>query len=91
MPLLTGLENLVLGSALDLAAPEAMGEPTARTPLLARALGAVGEGRADAAFELALAAHLAYARTLLAADADAGGGPRTEAGPGTGGGSRSGG
>ncbi|QEU83109.1 hypothetical protein CP968_23550 [Streptomyces subrutilus] len=91
MPLLTGLENLVLGSALDLAAPEAMWEPTARTPLPARALGAVGEGRADAAFELALAAQLAYARTLLAADADAGGGPGTEAGPGTGGGSRRGG
>ncbi|WCD86133.1 Tetracycline repressor protein class H [Streptomyces xanthophaeus] len=67
MPLLTGLENLVLGSALDLAAPEAMWEPTAQTPLLARALATVGTGRADAAFELGLAAFLAYARGLLEA------------------------
>ncbi|MGW9373606.1 TetR/AcrR family transcriptional regulator [Streptomyces xanthophaeus] len=65
MPLLTGLENLVLGSALDLAAPEAMWEPTPQTPLLARALATVGTGRADAAFELGLAAFLAYARGLL--------------------------
>ncbi|WP_412078162.1 TetR/AcrR family transcriptional regulator [Streptomyces xanthophaeus] len=69
MPLLTGLENLVLGSALDLAAPEAMWEPTPRTPLLARALAATGEGRADAAFDLGLAAFLAYARGLLGAAA----------------------
>ncbi|MFD8954305.1 TetR/AcrR family transcriptional regulator [Streptomyces xanthophaeus] len=67
MPLLTGLENLVLGSALDLAAPEAMWEPTPQTPLLARALATVGTGRADAAFELGLAAFLAYARGLLEA------------------------
>ncbi|MFD7096231.1 TetR/AcrR family transcriptional regulator [Streptomyces xanthophaeus] len=67
MPLLTGLENLVLGSALDLAAPEAMWEPTPQTPLLARALATVGTGRADAAFELGLAAYLAYARGLLEA------------------------
>lgn len=67
MPLLTGLENLVLGSALDLAAPGAMWEPTPQTPLLARALATVGTGRADAAFELGLAAFLAYARGLLEA------------------------
>ncbi|MEU9103111.1 TetR/AcrR family transcriptional regulator C-terminal domain-containing protein [Streptomyces xanthophaeus] len=67
MPLLTGLENLVLGSALDLAAPEAMWEPSPQTPLLARALATVGAGRADAAFELGLAAFLAYARGLLEA------------------------
>ncbi|MCY0958488.1 TetR/AcrR family transcriptional regulator [Streptomyces sp. H27-H5] len=72
MPLLTGLENLVLGSALDLAAPEAMWEPTPGTPLLAGALAAHGAGagapgRADAAFDLGLAAFLAYARGLLAA------------------------
>ncbi|KJY45552.1 TetR/AcrR family transcriptional regulator C-terminal domain-containing protein [Streptomyces sp. A1547] len=65
MPLLTALENLVLGSALDLAAPEAMWEPTPDTPLLADALTAVGPGRADAAFDLGLAAFLMYARTLL--------------------------
>uniref|UniRef100_A0AAU2JQ14 TetR/AcrR family transcriptional regulator C-terminal domain-containing protein n=1 Tax=Streptomyces sp. NBC_00049 TaxID=2903617 RepID=A0AAU2JQ14_9ACTN len=65
MPLLTALENLILGSALDLAAPEAMWEPTAQTPLLAGALAAVGPGgRADAAFDLALTAFLSYARTL---------------------------
>ncbi|CAM5421635.1 TetR family transcriptional regulator [Streptomyces avidinii] len=64
MPVLTGLENLVLGSALDLAAPEAMWEPTPRTPLLAGALAAQGPGRAEAAFEVGLTAFLAYARTL---------------------------
>ncbi|MCX5608273.1 MULTISPECIES: TetR/AcrR family transcriptional regulator [unclassified Streptomyces] len=64
MPLLTALENLILGSALDLAAPEAMWEPSPQTPLLARALSTVGTGRADAAFELGLAAFLTYARTL---------------------------
>lgn len=64
MPLLTALENLILGSALDLAAPEAMWEPSPQTPLLARALSTVGAGRADAAFELGLAAFLTYARTL---------------------------
>ncbi|MFJ8015190.1 TetR/AcrR family transcriptional regulator [Streptomyces sp. NPDC096339] len=65
MPLLTALENLILGSALDLAAPEAMWEPTPETPLLAGALAAVGPGRrADAAFDVALAAFLSYVRTL---------------------------
>ncbi|MFF8832786.1 TetR/AcrR family transcriptional regulator [Streptomyces sp. NPDC015131] len=68
MPVITGLENLVLGSALDLAAPETMwelpDEPGA-TPHLARALTAVGPGRADAAFELALTALIAHCRTLL--------------------------
>src|SRR3989442_1620001 len=49
MPLIVALDNLVLGSALDLAAPEAMWELTDRipTPHLAEALAAVGEGRAD--------------------------------------------
>ncbi|MFJ4779129.1 TetR/AcrR family transcriptional regulator [Streptomyces sp. NPDC088762] len=64
MPLLTALENLVLGSALDLAAPETMWEPSPDTPLLSRALAAVGTGRADAAFEVGLAAFLAHARAL---------------------------
>ncbi|MFG2876020.1 TetR/AcrR family transcriptional regulator [Streptomyces sp. NPDC048337] len=68
MPLLTALENLVLGSALDLAAPEAMWEPSPDTPLLSRALATVGPGRADTAFDLALAAFLSYARILRGGD-----------------------
>ncbi|MFD3530830.1 TetR/AcrR family transcriptional regulator C-terminal domain-containing protein [Streptomyces sp. NPDC058664] len=67
MPVIIALENLVLGSALDLAAPEAMwvvADETA-TPRLARALDAVPEGRADQAFELALTGYLAHVRTLL--------------------------
>ncbi|MFH9721783.1 TetR/AcrR family transcriptional regulator [Streptomyces sp. NPDC017254] len=67
MPLIIALENLVLGSALDMAAPEAMWElaDETATPQLARALGAVPEGRADQAFELALTGYLAHVRTLL--------------------------
>ncbi|MFD5769174.1 TetR/AcrR family transcriptional regulator [Streptomyces sp. NPDC127049] len=67
MPVIIGLENLVLGSALDLAAPEAMWEVADETvtPRLAAALGAAPEGRADHAFELALAAYLAHVRGLL--------------------------
>ncbi|HEY9368088.1 TetR/AcrR family transcriptional regulator [Streptomyces sp.] len=66
MPVIIGLENLVLGSALDMAAPEAMWELTdeAATPQLARALGAV-DTRTDAAFELALTGYVAHLRTLL--------------------------
>ncbi|MEY9845356.1 TetR/AcrR family transcriptional regulator [Streptacidiphilus sp. MAP5-3] len=73
MPLITALDNIVLGSALDLTAPETMWEtaPDGSTPSLARALAAAGgaEGghRADAAFELALTAFLAHCRTLLTA------------------------
>ncbi|MFD4374561.1 TetR/AcrR family transcriptional regulator [Streptomyces sp. NPDC058486] len=68
MPVIIGLENLVLGSALDLAAPEAMWEvaDATVTPRLAAALGAAPEGRADHAFELALAALLAQVRSLMA-------------------------
>ncbi|MGW6268559.1 TetR/AcrR family transcriptional regulator [Streptomyces sp. NPDC055060] len=67
MPVIIALENLVLGSALDLAAPEAMWElpDETSTPALARALDAAPRGRADRAFELALAGFLAHARTLL--------------------------
>ena len=67
MAVITALENLVLGSALDLAAPEAMWEPPddSVTPRLARALAAVGAGRADAAFELALEAFIGHCRALL--------------------------
>ncbi|MFF8974479.1 TetR/AcrR family transcriptional regulator [Streptomyces sp. NPDC014995] len=66
MPLIIALENLVLGSALDLAAPETMWELTDRTPTprLAEALAAVAEGRANRAFELALTGFLTHARTL---------------------------
>ncbi|WOX24736.1 TetR/AcrR family transcriptional regulator C-terminal domain-containing protein [Streptomyces solicathayae] len=69
MPVIIGLENLVLGSALDMAAPEAMWELTdeAETPQLARALG-VTDTRSEAAFELALTGYVAYLRTLLEAD-----------------------
>ncbi|MFG2637614.1 TetR/AcrR family transcriptional regulator [Streptomyces sp. NPDC048362] len=68
MPLIIALENLVLGSALDLAAPEAMWELTdsAPTPLLAEALAAVGDGRADRAFEVGLTAFMNHARALRA-------------------------
>ncbi|WP_338695891.1 TetR/AcrR family transcriptional regulator C-terminal domain-containing protein [Streptomyces sp. Q6] len=66
MPVIIALENTVLGSALDMAAPETMWELTEEvaTPLLEQALAAVPEGRADAAFELALTAFIAHCRTL---------------------------
>ncbi|MGW4358719.1 TetR/AcrR family transcriptional regulator [Streptomyces californicus] len=67
MTVITALENLVLGSALDLAAPETMWElPTGSpgTENLADALAATGPGRADAAFELALAAFMEHCRAL---------------------------
>ncbi|GLW72508.1 tetracycline repressor, C-all-alpha domain protein [Kitasatospora phosalacinea] len=65
MPLLTAVENLVLGSVLDLAAPETVWDPTADTPRLAEALRAAGPGRSEAAFDLALTALLTRAHTLL--------------------------
>ncbi|MFF8376372.1 TetR/AcrR family transcriptional regulator [Streptomyces sp. NPDC015661] len=67
MPVIIALENIVLGSALDMAAPETMWElaDETATPRLARALGAVPEGRTDQAFELALAGYLAHVRGLL--------------------------
>ncbi|MFF1485996.1 TetR/AcrR family transcriptional regulator C-terminal domain-containing protein [Streptomyces sp. NPDC058319] len=68
MRVITGLENVVLGSALDLAAPEAMWEITdaSATPRLAEALDAVRGDRADQAFELALEGVLDAARRLPA-------------------------
>ncbi|MFJ8039202.1 TetR/AcrR family transcriptional regulator [Kitasatospora sp. NPDC096147] len=69
MPLITALDNLVLGSAIDLAAPESMWAPApdGSTPLLARALDAVPDGRrADAGFAFALEGFLAHARRTLA-------------------------
>lgn len=69
MTVITALENLLLGSALDLAAPETMWElpDDNTTPRLAEALAAVGTGRADAAFEPALGAFIGHCRTLLEA------------------------
>lgn len=66
MPLIIALENLVLGSALDLAAPETMWVMTESTPTprLAEALAVVAEGRADRAFEVGLEALLNQARAL---------------------------
>ncbi|MGW4885116.1 TetR/AcrR family transcriptional regulator [Streptomyces murinus] len=66
MALITALENLVLGSALDLAAPETMWElpDRAATPQLAAALAAAGDHRADRAFEVGLTALMKHARTL---------------------------
>ncbi|GLX53166.1 tetracycline repressor, C-all-alpha domain protein [Streptomyces hygroscopicus subsp. hygroscopicus] len=65
MALITALENLVLGSALDLAAPETMWvTDRAATPRLAAALAAVGDHRADRAFEVGLTAFMNHARTL---------------------------
>ncbi|GLP69646.1 tetracycline repressor, C-all-alpha domain protein [Streptomyces sp. TUS-ST3] len=69
MPVIVALENLVLGSALDLAAPEAMWEIAdgAATPRLAAALAAVGDNRADRAFDLLLEGFLEHTRRRLAA------------------------
>ncbi|MFI5661537.1 TetR/AcrR family transcriptional regulator [Streptomyces sp. NPDC051684] len=67
MPVIIALDNMVLGSALDMAAPDTMWEPSEEglTPLLERALAAGPEGRTDAAFELALAGFVAHCRALL--------------------------
>ncbi|MEU8762958.1 TetR/AcrR family transcriptional regulator C-terminal domain-containing protein [Streptomyces sp. NPDC048659] len=72
MPVIIAMENLVLGSALDMAAPEKMWElaDETATPRLARALGAIDESRTDAAFELALAGYLEHCRRRLAAVVD---------------------
>ncbi|MET9381079.1 TetR/AcrR family transcriptional regulator [Streptomyces sp. NPDC002928] len=73
MPVVIALENLVLGSALDLAAPETMWEiaDDTATPRLAEALGAIGAHRADRAFDLALEGFLAHARRGLEAHTSA--------------------
>lgn len=68
MVVISALENLVLGSALDMAAPATMwvlpDETTA--PELARALAAAGPDRTHAAFDLALEGFVARCRRLLA-------------------------
>ncbi|MGG2465685.1 TetR/AcrR family transcriptional regulator [Streptomyces sp. RGM 3693] len=72
MAVITGLDNLVLGSALDMSAPEPMWEVSgeADAPRLATAQDATGPDRADAAFELTLAGYLAHLRALLAGATD---------------------
>ncbi|WP_411078725.1 TetR/AcrR family transcriptional regulator [Streptomyces sp. cmx-18-6] len=72
MTVITALENLVLGSALDLAAPDTMWELPPDSPdteKLAEALAAVGSRRADAAFELALGAFTDHCRTHVSLSA----------------------
>ncbi|MFI6872359.1 TetR/AcrR family transcriptional regulator [Streptomyces sp. NPDC050400] len=66
MPVIIAMENVVLGSALDMAAPEAMWELSDETPtpLLERALSAVSEGRTNAAFDLALTAFITHCHTV---------------------------
>lgn len=67
MPVIIALENMVHGSALDLAAPETMWEiaDDAATPRLAEALAALGDNRTDRSFDLALEGFLAHARHTL--------------------------
>ncbi|WP_078600353.1 TetR/AcrR family transcriptional regulator [Streptomyces violens] len=66
LPIITGLDNIVLGSALDMSAPETMWEVTEGTeaPRLAAAQSATGSSRADQAFDLTLAGFLEYCRGL---------------------------
>lgn len=68
MPVITGLDNIVLGSALDMSAPETMWEISdgVSAPRLSAAQDATGPARADQAFELTLAGFLAHCRGLLA-------------------------
>ena len=75
MPVIIALENMVLGSALDLAAPEAMWEiaDASATPRLAEALAALGDSRTDRSFDLALEGFLAHARRTLEARGGASG------------------
>lgn len=72
MPVIVALENITLGSALDLAAPEAMWELTdeTETPRLAEALQASAGNRADRAFDFALGGFLAHTRLRLEAYGD---------------------
>ncbi|MEU7482363.1 TetR/AcrR family transcriptional regulator C-terminal domain-containing protein [Streptomyces sp. NPDC042319] len=67
LPMITGLDNIVLGSALDMSAPDTMWEVSEGTeaPRLAAAQAATGAARADQAFDLTLAGFLAHCRSLL--------------------------
>ncbi|MFJ9569986.1 TetR/AcrR family transcriptional regulator [Streptomyces bacillaris] len=73
MTVITALENLVLGSALDLAAPETMWElpqDSPETTKLSEALAATPPRRADTAFELALEAFVAHCRSHVGPSAN---------------------
>ncbi|WP_157252979.1 TetR/AcrR family transcriptional regulator C-terminal domain-containing protein [Nonomuraea typhae] len=61
---LAAVENVVLGSALDLAAPDPIWQVTAETPALARAVAAAPPDRSDAAFDLALEAVLSHVKRM---------------------------
>lgn len=67
LPVITGLDNIVLGSALDMSAPDTMWDVEAgnAVPRLAAAQAAIGPARADQAFDLTLAGFLAHCRELL--------------------------
>lgn len=82
MTVIVALENLVLGSALDLAAPRTMWElpDETTTPRLAEALTAAAADRANAAFELALEAFLTHCRGMPTGHADGRGAPGPVAG-----------
>ncbi|MFI8996901.1 TetR/AcrR family transcriptional regulator [Streptomyces sp. NPDC053542] len=69
MPVITGLDNIVLGSALDMSAPETMWEVTegVHAPHLTAAQSATGPSRADQAFDLTLAGFLEYCRAIRGA------------------------
>ncbi|GAA3173615.1 MULTISPECIES: TetR/AcrR family transcriptional regulator C-terminal domain-containing protein [Streptomyces] len=74
IPVIVAVENVVLGSALDLAAPETMWEVAdpAGTPRLAAAVAHAGPHRADTAFELSLTGVMDRVRALRAAGAQEG-------------------
>ncbi|GAA0456334.1 TetR/AcrR family transcriptional regulator [Streptomyces olivaceiscleroticus] len=67
LPIVTGLDNIVLGSALDMSAPDTMWEVSEGTavPRLAAAQAVTGAARADQAFDLTLAGFLGHCRELL--------------------------
>ncbi|MFI1826966.1 TetR/AcrR family transcriptional regulator [Streptomyces sp. NPDC020412] len=69
MKVIIALENLILGSALDLAAPEPMWvlPDESATPWLARALSGPAGARANTAFELALTGCLSHVASLRVA------------------------
>ncbi|MDI6100268.1 TetR/AcrR family transcriptional regulator C-terminal domain-containing protein [Actinoplanes sp. NEAU-A12] len=69
LDVITVLDSFVIGSALDIAAPDQVWDPThARTPVLVAAIEAAGQGRerADRAFELGLGLILGALATLPA-------------------------
>ncbi|MEV4888914.1 TetR/AcrR family transcriptional regulator C-terminal domain-containing protein [Nonomuraea sp. NPDC055795] len=66
LTMITAVENLIFGSALDLAAPDPIWDLSGQSdvPALSQAMAAAPPSRADDAFELALAACLTRFRTL---------------------------